>query len=94
MFARYNSLQDFLMNDDSLFDGQEPKDGRESITRVDVYHPSNLTLDPNVLNHIGVHLENAVISVIPVLECLQAKSAEEMTLMQNASGIVITLEYI
>ena len=49
IFARYNSLEDFLLGENALFDEQEARDGRESVTRVDVYHPVNLNIAEEVL---------------------------------------------
>ena len=94
LFTRFDSLEDFLRGDLDLFSKQDPKDGRDAILRVDVYHPVNLTLDPTLMKTCIRRLKNAAYSFIPVLDCLHAKSLDQMKEITNTSGIVITVEYI
>ena len=93
LFTRFDSLEDFLSGDLDLFSKQEPKEGRDAILRVDVYHPVNVTLDPKVMDHIR-RLKHAAYSFIPVLDCLHAKSLDQMKGFTNTNGLVITVEYI
>ena len=68
MFAKYTSLEELLDAPD-IFGAQEAKEGRQAFNRVDIYQPSNIEGAEWVQSVVQERLPNAVVSLIPVLEC-------------------------